>query len=1294
MFDTAMVRGLLAMALWMWAGVLIPLGLVASNVDAQTMIADYPMNEPNWSGPAPQVVDATGNGHNGTAVGGATTINDQTYGWVGGFNGSNQYVILSGSYSMGGARSITAWVDPASNQDSLGMPIVTGGASGAGDFFGVTGTGGENSYLPQYELYIDHWFYPAFHSTSFVTPNTWNQVVMTYNGSGTVAFYINGQPASFETNASASQVSLYNYDFSSYAIGGNTIGGTTTQGSFDGLMRDVEFYNYVLSTSQVANLYQSESISTSVPTWSTSAGGSWSNPSNWTGSVPNGVGAGAAFTAGTTSPVTVTLDMPVTLGTLAFGNSASTSSGYTLVGGGTNTLTFSNSGNGATITVTDGTHAINAPVILADNLTVTTGSTSPWTLSFGTASSITDNRAGYSLTMSGNGGVLVLSGSNTYSGRTTISAGAILLNNPNAVPYSTVTVGVNNGLLFNTNSGAITTFNLGGLAGSGNVSLADGSHALTLSAGGNGAGTIYSGALSGPGGLTKVGGGTLTLTASNTYSGGTNVNAGTLQIGNGGSGASIGGTSGVSIASNATLAFNDADTVTFAPTISGAGNLVKTGNGTLTLTASNTYSGGTTVNVGSLVAVGQSYTAPGAVAGPLGSGPITLNNGTLVMALAANSTNPTTVDLVSGNAITLAGNNDSIIAGANPTGTVSLSNGTINLAGAGGTIAIAASQVLNLGESNGYTLTIDPDLQFSNSGTISAGPGSIFLSAGNLAVAGTLIAASGGTLTVGGLVTSGTYAPATAGTLFLSGTYSGSLKNLTPAAGGALVINDNTSSGTLTIAAATYVATNNASFGPATLALDGGTLAATTALTGSNAIANPLALSISFSGGGMPHTLYFGGSSSLELSSPLVLTGGTTAINDPGGVGILSGVISGAGTLSLFGNPTLSNSNTYTGGTRLNSGEVTITNNRGFGTGKITFNGGGFQATTPLAGPTAITNPWQIIVNSAAYFGAPSGSDAIQLSAGTLLPAFGTESIYITNPNMTVTLSGTITGNSNLTLASGAAGQVNGTLVLNNPGNSFQYFTLESLGGYVDVQGASTTGPAGSPTKGPLGTQTITLGTTNAGEIGLLNSSPIPVTLSNPVSIYDGCNYISASGIAFTGPVTLTGPGQGSTNNGLIDFSLGAGSIIAFTGPISGSDGINLRSGSGALSLDGPGTLILSGSDSYTGGTNVTAGTLEITNAAALPSGTSLTIGARGTSVFDPTMTADPLRGCPAVVGAASSAAAVSEPSTLALLAVGALGLAGGAWKRYRQTFSLVRQGRCLDGQEQESGGRASPVSR
>ena len=132
--------------------------------------------------------------------------------------------------------------------------------------------------------------------------------------------------------------------------------------------------------------------------------------------------------------MTVTLNTRVTLGSLQFGSFGSASAGYTLAGGGSNTLTLNNAGNGATISVTDGTHTIDAPVILAENLDVTNGGTNPWTVGFGTASSITDNSAGYSLTMSGAGGTLILSGSDSYSGGTIVEAGTLIATNSEALP--------------------------------------------------------------------------------------------------------------------------------------------------------------------------------------------------------------------------------------------------------------------------------------------------------------------------------------------------------------------------------------------------------------------------------------------------------------------------------------------------------------------------------------------------------------------------------------------------------------------------------------------------------------------------------------------------------------------------------------------------------------------------------------------------------------------------------------------------------------------------------------------
>ena len=249
---------------------------------------------------------------------------------------------------------------------------------------------------------------------------------------------------------------------------------------------------------------------------------------------------------------------------------------------------------------------------------------------------------------------------NVYHGTTTISGGVLELANANAVENSTVAVNVAGGLTL----AASSTYNVGGLSGSGNISLTavDGS-AATLSVGGNNQGTTYSGVLAGLGGLAKAGTGTLVLSASDTYSGGTLVGGGTLQLGNA---AALGSTSGAAaVSSGADLdlhgysigvgALAGAGTIdnlsgsstytltvgngnaggTFSGTIAdttGTIALTKTGSGMLVLAGTDTYTGATTINGGNLAVNGSlssssvSVNSPGALSGTGKVGSVIVNS--------------------------------------------------------------------------------------------------------------------------------------------------------------------------------------------------------------------------------------------------------------------------------------------------------------------------------------------------------------------------------------------------------------------------------------------------------------------------------------------------------------------------------------------------------------------------------------------------------------------------------------------------------------------------------------------
>jgi autotransporter-associated beta strand protein len=119
-------------------------------------------------------------------------------------------------------------------------------------------------------------------------------------------------------------------------------------------------------------------------------------------------------------------------------------------------------------------------------------------------------------------GTTVLAVPNTYTGATNVNAGTLRAGAANAFsPFNAFSVA----------SGATLDFNsfnqtIGPLAGAGNVTLGTG----TLTTGNDNTSTTFSGAISGTGGLTKSGAGTLLLTGISSYTGATTVNAGTLSV--------------------------------------------------------------------------------------------------------------------------------------------------------------------------------------------------------------------------------------------------------------------------------------------------------------------------------------------------------------------------------------------------------------------------------------------------------------------------------------------------------------------------------------------------------------------------------------------------------------------------------------------------------------------------------------------------------------------------------------------------------------------------------------------
>jgi len=409
------------------------------------------------------------------------------------------------------------------------------------------------------------------------------------------------------------------------------------------------------------------------------------------------------------------------------------------------------------ITNSSGTAGARTLAIGSDN---TSPAAYSGAISNGTATSVAVTKSGT--------GALTLSGNNTYSGVTTLSAGTLNINSSSAIGTGALTI--NGGTIDNTSAGTITLTT---------------NNAITI-----GASFAYGGTNDlnlGTGAITNAGSRTITLNGSSrtlTFGGIMTNTAGAVQTttvngaGNtfvlGGYALSNNGTSRIDVI-NGTGNAKITGVVSNGGTSTASG-VTYSGTGSLTLSGANTYAGGTTVSSGTLNINSTSA---------IGTGAFTISGGTI------DNTSAGTITLTTNNAITIGAN--FAYGGTNDLnlGTGAITNAgsrTITLNGTGRTLTFGGTMTNTAGAVQTTTVNgvgntfVLGAYALSNSATSFV---DVITGTANVTITG--VVSNGGTSTTSGLTFSGS------GTLTLNGT--------------------NTYGGTTTISSGTVVAGNTQALG-------------------------------------------------------------------------------------------------------------------------------------------------------------------------------------------------------------------------------------------------------------------------------------------------------------------------------------------------------------------------------------------------------------------------------------------------------------------------------------------------
>jgi autotransporter-associated beta strand protein len=654
--------------------------------------------------------------------------------------------------------------------------------------------------------------------------------------------------------------------------------------------------------------------------------------------------------------------------------------------------------------------------------------------------------------------------------------------------------------------------------------------------------------------IVESGTGTVVLTGINTFSGGTTINAGVLQVGNGGSsGAPLG--SGA-VTDNSALLFDGNDNPVVNNNISGTGVVVQGGTGILTLgNTASTYTGGTTIsNGGTLLTSSLSDSSS-----PVGLGPVNLAGGTLdytatgdggtgvTTARQFNGTagSVNTIDVASGATLSISGRVTSSAAWVvNKT-----DSGTLDLAGTTdnsflGMNVMAGKVILDKSGGTGHAI--------GNPLTVSSGAEAQF---GNTAYP--LQIANSATCPV--TINSG-------GELDLNGQseifYSLTLSGTGIGGAGALV---NTSSGGSGVSAPVILAANttigglgaitltNVISGPGSLTYagtggtssvlllggfntySGGTLVTSGVIEAAGANSLPGSVTVG-SAGDLQLDNNFAMSPTATLTLPASSSGFALNLNYVGGTTqtvarlIIGGVTQPAGTYGAVGSGATFTSALITGSGLLNVGAPYWDANHTDAASSSSANGGGNGSWDNSSADWWVSgnSDTQWSPNSEAYFAGTAGTVTLNASESAigldfLTPGYtinntdGTSQLTLTGnnpvvaiPSGTTTISCMITGGGT---ATGLTASGPGTLVLSGA-NSYLNGTLITNGATVSANSISDSGTSA------IGTGNVTA---YGGTLSYTGSSPVTTT-RNFQAAGSGPNTLDLP----SGSLTVTGQVQGT----------------------------------------------------------------------------------------------------------------------------------------------------------------------